>query len=546
MVMLLLLGCWPGPLPPCADCADYDDRDGDEVTPAAGDCDDDDENVNPGADEICNGIDDDCDGEVDEEAIDAVQLYVDADDDGFGAGEPSLTCLGGAGFSLRDDDCDDGDPAIRPSAEEICNDGIDNDCDGTAGACLRLGTHPLDAADARFASTIALRRAGTTLAVSERGSIVVGMPGEFLGAGGVLRIVLPTPLTTASLESLVEAQALGTGFLAYTGIQLASAPGGFAVQEEDGVVFRVGTVHVLPWDFPSNPIRLADIATATILGDVLGPVGGVLAMSSEGGLLMSSGEQGVAARWVPEPGTGLLAISEVGVQLVGPTASAVAVGDLNGDGEPDLVVSNDLEDEFLVAADIGRVWVVYGPLAKDLTLDDADRVYAGGLAGTRAGGSLAILPDLDGNGRGELAVGAPAGDSVWLLDATAPSGSLDERSWLRIVGPPSAGFGRAFATPDLDGDGDEELVVSAPGDSEIALESGAVYAFYGPQQPGLHDVDTADLTLTGNGVGHDAGSALTVTDLDDDGHDDLVVGAPGDTAGAVEGGAVYIWRGQGL
>ena len=71
------------------------------------DCDDDNPDANPDATEICNGFDDDCDGQLaaDEE---------DADGDSFWA------C---------DDDCDDDDDEIHPDAEEICDNGLDDDCD---------------------------------------------------------------------------------------------------------------------------------------------------------------------------------------------------------------------------------------------------------------------------------------------------------------------------------------------------------------------------------------------------------------------------------
>ncbi len=88
---------------------DEADADGDGVMACEGDCDDQDGDVRPGADEVCNGVDDDCDGDVpDDEA--------DADGDGF------MVCA---------DDCDDGDPRVYPGADEVEGDGVDNDCDGS-------------------------------------------------------------------------------------------------------------------------------------------------------------------------------------------------------------------------------------------------------------------------------------------------------------------------------------------------------------------------------------------------------------------------------
>jgi hypothetical protein len=99
----------------------------------AEDCDDSDAAVNPGAAELCNGIDDDCDGEIDEDdALDASTWYADADSDGYGdAGDAgTLSCAAPSGQVGNAEDCDDSDGAINPSATELC-DGVDNDCDGS-------------------------------------------------------------------------------------------------------------------------------------------------------------------------------------------------------------------------------------------------------------------------------------------------------------------------------------------------------------------------------------------------------------------------------
>ncbi|HCP45677.1 MAG TPA: hypothetical protein DIU15_06530, partial [Deltaproteobacteria bacterium] len=97
------------------------------------DCDNNDASVNPGVDESCDKIDNDCDGEIDEStASDALLWYLDNDGDGYGnagVNVPATSCDPPTGYADNNIDCDDNDRNIFPGAHEAC-DNADNDCDG--------------------------------------------------------------------------------------------------------------------------------------------------------------------------------------------------------------------------------------------------------------------------------------------------------------------------------------------------------------------------------------------------------------------------------
>ncbi|MHA6281031.1 MopE-related protein, partial [Salinimicrobium sp. CAU 1759] len=98
----------------------------------AGDCNDNDPAINPGATEVCDGVDNNCDGNIDE-GLTTSTWYADADEDDYGVDDTATNIEAcenpGAGYASQAGDCNDNDPAINPGATEVC-DGVDNDCDG--------------------------------------------------------------------------------------------------------------------------------------------------------------------------------------------------------------------------------------------------------------------------------------------------------------------------------------------------------------------------------------------------------------------------------
>jgi len=110
------------------------------------DCDDNNPNINPGLTETCDGLDNDCNGQIDEALI-LFTYYLDSDGDGYGETSTSLdTCLSvpPTGFVLNDQDCDDQFFEINPDSPEVC-DGIDNNCSGSIDEGLPLNRYYFDA-----------------------------------------------------------------------------------------------------------------------------------------------------------------------------------------------------------------------------------------------------------------------------------------------------------------------------------------------------------------------------------------------------------------
>ncbi|MFT5584634.1 MAG: hypothetical protein ACI9VR_002219 [Cognaticolwellia sp.] len=96
------------------------------------DCDDANAKTNPGSYEVCDGLDNDCDGIVDDSsAINVTAWYPDADSDGYGeeGGTSVDACDQPTGYVADASDCDDSESTVSPAASEVC-DSVDNDCDG--------------------------------------------------------------------------------------------------------------------------------------------------------------------------------------------------------------------------------------------------------------------------------------------------------------------------------------------------------------------------------------------------------------------------------
>ncbi len=220
--------------------------------------------------------------------------------------------------------------------------------------------------------------------------------------------------------------------------------------------------------------------------------------------------------------------------LVGSSASAYtyfgsaldAAGDVNGDGYGDLVVG-----EYGYASRAGIAWIYQGSGAG---LGETPTTSVAGSAEIQLGYAVAGAGDVDGDGYDDVAVSAPGyayGAGRVYLHAGGADG-LDTAAAVSLTGGARYdAFGQSIAGGDVDADGYADLAVGAIG---AASDAGRVAVFHGSPS-GL--TSGATTTLTGGSAEDGLGSRVVFCDVDGDGYDDLLAGASGYDAGA---GAIYV------
>jgi hypothetical protein len=221
--------------------------------------------------------------------------------------------------------------------------------------------------------------------------------------------------------------------------------------------------------------------------------------------------------------------------------SVASAGDVNGDGYGDLIVGAPLNDA--AGLDAGRAYVFYGGPATDNLIDIT---VTGATAGDGFGTAAASAGDFNGDGYGDFAAGAPYNDVIG-VDAGAAylyfGGPGEDASVDLTFNGAVAGDQFGFSLDnagDVNGDGFGDLLVGAPLNDTAGANAGRAYVFYGGP---LAD-NVADLTLSGAVAGDQFGNAVArAGDANADGFADLIVGAPFNDAGGTNAGRAYVFFG---
>jgi len=500
-----------------------------------GDCDDASAAIYPGAEETCDGADGDCDGAVDEEAVDLEIFWVDGDGDGYGlAGDAVEACALPDGASELDTDCDDDDPNIHPGAEEICDDLVDNDCDGApAPGCLLEGTYTADQTDAVILGVEAGSQVGYHVAI-----------GWDLDGDGVGEVLVGAP-DTGILEGRTEP---GSVYL-FPADRLA------AFQNIEGAPTRYTGVEQADW-FGASFDGGADFDGGGAADLLVGAPG------LSDGLVGYREDAGGAFLFSPEHSASTSAEDALlGVSLDeedGHGGISVALTDVNGDGLAEVIVGAPGEVDLASGPGSntppGSVYVyVGGAVSGVVSAADADLVIEGPEGGGWLGLAIEAPGDGDGDGYNDLAVGAPGANhqegqgagAIYLLHGGSAEGVVDaeEATGVLLGTQVGEGAGLSLASGDFDDDGALDLAVGAP----TIVGSGWAYVVPGAfEQAGERRLSAEGIhRLDGNTSGSSTGWSLAAGNFDGFSGDDLFVGAPthDDAAAGEDAGLAYLLYG---
>jgi hypothetical protein len=486
-------------------CSRAPDADGDGVV-AVSDCDDRDAAIRPGADEVCDGVDNDCDGTVDVGAVNATTFYDDGDGDTYGAGVETVACGGTFGQVTKDGDCDDTNAQIHPGQSEVCDPAdTDEDCDGSSDD---------EDPDVDPATST---------------TFFVDVDGDGYGAEAELRCDPKAGYAAVNGDCDDTSGGVhpGAAELCADGIDqdCSGTPercrwaGDVPTADASALITGVDLDEWLGWDIAGvgdvNGDGVGDLATSTALPDIgylfFGPVEG--------------GPSTVA--------DATFATTEAPVSMA-PTVRGA--GDQNDDGYCDLVLSRP-DDNF----GTGAAFVVLGPVTGEI---DFQAVAAAVLVGDEEHSYFGVsaFGEVSGDGAEDLVIGAPGADgrgAVYVFYGPMTSGELDPtHADDSIIGTDiDSTFGggwtgsRVTADGDVNGDGIDDLLISA----DRAFGVGLVALFLAPVNGSSYYDRAGDAVGRGNPSYEQYGGFGIATsiggDVDGDGLNDVAVGAPHDQTG---------------
>jgi len=221
--------------------------------------------------------------------------------------------------------------------------------------------------------------------------------------------------------------------------------------------------------------------------------------------------------------------------------SVSGAGDVNNDGFDDVVVGAWANDAG--GTDAGRAYIYYGGPSMDST---ADVILTGAIAGDYFGYSVSGTGDVNGDGFDDVVVGASTNDAAGTDVGRAyiyyGGASMNYDADVILSGTADYdNFGSSVSgAGDVNKDGYNDVVVGASSNDAGGIDAGRAYIYYGGA--GMDII--ADVTLTGTAAGDWFGASVSgAGDVNKDGYEDVIVGAPTNDAAGTDAGRAYIYYG---
>jgi hypothetical protein len=519
------------------------------------DCDDSDAGINPNATEICDGIDQDCDSEIDE-GIGGNTFYLDSDNDGFGDNASSTdSCSQPAGYVVDNTDCDDSDESANPNATEVC-DGVDNDCDSQIDEGVGGNTFYLDSDNDGF---------GDNSQTADSCTQPAGYVSDNTDCNDADANINPNATETC-LDGI------------------------------DSDCDNTDSLGVCEGTIADDDFTITGASTGDRLGQAISYAGNITGNTTPDFVLGSrwaGSENGAVYVFAGSPslsGTSAVSAADItitgqnserfGFSVAGGTSMLGGIsGDFNGDGNDDLLVGAPNAD--VDGSPVGAAYMFYGPLTADTTSASADAVFTGQFGqdptnpsnhdAVNTGYAVAFVGDINNDGIGDIAIGDPskknsgaANGEAYLIFGRADTfdgggtqitsqyegtHSLNETTWttnarmgcqILSEGVNREQMGAAIdAVGDVNGDGIDDLAIGAyrwdQSSSNVDQNNGAVFVWYGSSSLSAADEllvshsagnNTADVMIVGSNAGDQIGRSVSgAGDFDGDGTLDIVLGS---------------------
>ena len=533
------------------------------------DCDDTEMSVYPFAAELCDGLDNDCDGNVDENsAIDAITWYSDGDGDGYGSPFAwTYACEAPEGYIEDASDCDDTDASVNPDGIEICAGNADEDCDGLFddeddSVVDQLPFYE-DADGDGYGNpdSIVMACEETTGILADDSdcddSANTINPGQAEACGDYVdnncdgnidEETAPYPVAW-----FLDADGDGYGDPDFPGPLQCSEPSGYAPNSTDCNDADSGVNPDAKESYydgvDENCDGLSDY-DADVDGYDRSGYGGT--DCDDTNALVNPGEVEVCGDGRDNDCDNIADPCEVTAELMGDNdddavgTSCASAGDWDKDGVGDIIVGGETYDGDGTAR--GGAWIALGPIDGESSVGNARIAVTGEADQDLAAGAMALVGDMDNDNYPTIAIGAVGQDAggteagaVYLIEGPGLSDLelADEITLIGEIAGDYAGVSVAGAG-DVNADGRMDLIIGANGQDAGGSASGAAYLLFGPISVDT-DLSYADTRMAGAAAGNKAGTAVGGgSDLNSDGYDDMIVGAPYATSNGKYTGAAYI------